>query len=125
MTKIKNIAELKILIGLDTRELYVRWSRGFVQDKKLKHSTDYQSGKVHAGLSAVRINPDWASDDQWLARRITEYSFLRVKDHRISCHIYSAKKIGIDSDGYDSITNIEHVASVSDKVISELRDLLK
>lgn len=100
--------------------LYVRWSRGPALDRKQATSRDYVYGGEHAGLSAVPVNIDWACDEVWMSRRVTEYLFLRLKDSRINCWIYSGKTIGKDSDNYDSITDIEPVGRLSNALVQTL-----
>ena len=111
---------LRATVETATGDLYIRWSRGAALDRKAKVSRDYVAGQAHVGLSAVQINADWATDDKWLARRVAEYRFLRLKDARIGCHIYCAKRVGADSDGYDLITEIEPIATVDGNVIIQL-----
>lgn len=79
--------------------LYVRWSRGPRYDKK--PSRDYVSGSAHSGISAVKIGY-WA--DEYLIRRLDEYSFLRIKDKKINAYIYTGEECGQDSDGYELLT---------------------
>lgn len=118
--RINTIKALKKLISDDSKTLYVRWSRGFRFDSKQGESRDYQNGGCHAGLSAVEINSDWVEDDKWMARRMTEYLFLRMKDGAINCHIYSGVEVGKDSDSYESITEIEYIATLSNDLVKEL-----
>jgi len=123
MKRINSIKALKEIIGSKGKTLYVRWSRGFAMDSKQGESRDYLNGGTHSGLSAVEINPEWAEDDKWMARRITEYRFLKMKDSLIGCHIYSGREIGKDSDGYESIDGIEHIATLSTALIEKLLEI--
>ena len=121
MAKIINsMAQLKKLIDDSEYAVYARWSRGFAKDSKQGASRDYLSGETHAGLSAAEVNPAWLSDDAYLARRVTEYIFLRTKDEKIGCHLYEGVECGKDSDGYPSITKIEHVATLSNAFVEKL-----
>ena len=119
--RINTVKALKNLISSNTK-LYVRWSRGYSFDKKQNVSRDYQNGGTHAGLSAVEVNPYWGLDgnEKWMAERVTEYLFLRMKDGAINCHIYTGNEVGKDSDGYESIENIEHIATLSNELVKEL-----
>lgn len=121
MKKINTISELKKIISETSVPLYVRWSRGPAKDKKQGVSKDYQSGANHAGLSAIEIEQEWGCEDKYLARRINEYLFLRIKDCAIGCWIYTGERVGEDTDGYDSIINISVVARVSNKLIDKLQ----
>ena len=123
MKRTNGIKALKKLIGNTDGNLYVRWSRGFAKDLKQGRSRDYLAGGEHAGLSAVKIDPEWSTDEKWLARRMTEYRFLRMKDGLIGCHIYSGREVGKDSDGYESITDISHVATLNNALIDELVEI--
>jgi len=78
--------------------VYIRWSRGPKYDRR--PSRDYLRGRFHAGLSAVKIG-NWTGD--YLTRRLAEYRFLRLKDHRINPYIYRGVEVGLDSDGYELI----------------------
>ena len=120
---IKTLSALKDIIG--TPDLYVRWSRGPRLDAKQGMSRDYQAGCTHSGLSAVPVESDWTDDDRYLSSRMTEYRFLRLKDERISCHLYCADRVGTDSDGYALIKDIKPVAKLSEKLIAELVILKK
>ena len=120
--RINTIKALKNLISDDSKTLYVRWSRGFRFDSKQGESRDYQNGGTHIGLSAVEVNIYWAleGNEKWMAERVTEYLFLRMKDAAINCHIYVGIEVGKDSDGYESITEIQHIATLSNDLVKEL-----
>lgn len=120
MLIIDNIDALKQLIQLSTDKLFVRWSCGYDLDVAQKQSRDYAAGSTHNGLSSVEIDSDWTTDDKWLARRITEYRFLRMKNANIDCHIYMGDIVGVDSDGYELISNISPVCTLSNDLITIL-----
>lgn len=48
----------------------------------------------------------WATNDKWMARRMTEYLFLRMKDSAINCHIY-AGIFGVFMDDDEEIDKLE------------------
>lgn len=121
--RITTIEALKKLIASEQGNMFIRWSRGFAMDSKQGVSRDHQSGSVHSGLSAVEVNSDWATDDVWMAKRVTEYFYLKMKDSKIGCHIYTGEIVGTDSDGYESITNITHVATLSRELTIELMQI--
>lgn len=100
---------------------FIRWSRGQRLDKSRGGSRDYSSGSEHGAFSAVPINPDWANDQEWMARRVGEYGFLRMKDPKISPYIYSGKKVGTDSDGYDLISDIDAKYRIDPSLIDSLK----
>jgi len=100
---IKTIEELRELLASNPDSLFVRWSRGPAMDRRLGASRDQISGRVHAGLSAVKIEERWFEDPAWLARRLREYRFLRIKDAKINPWIMVGRVVGTDSDGYESI----------------------
>ena len=118
--RITSIESLKKIIASEDGNMFIRWSRGFAMDSKQGSSRDYQNGSTHNGLSASQINKYWADDEVWMAKRVTEYFFLRMKDSKIGCHIYTGNVVGLDSDGYESITNITHVATLSGDLVLEL-----
>lgn len=99
---------------------FVRWSRGPTLDKKRGGSRDYLAGSEHGAFSAVPVNPEWATDPAWMTRRVGEYGFLRMKDPDISPYLYSGKKVGTDSDGYDLISNIDGVAKISPSLLDDM-----
>ena len=121
--RIGTIETLKSLISNSSETLYVRWSRGFSMDNKQGNSRDYANGGSHSGLSAVEIDPDWVEDEKRLARRITEYNFLRMKDPKIGAHIYSGVEVGKDSDGYELIVGIKPVATLTGALVKALVEL--
>jgi len=43
-----------------------------------------------------------------------------MKDPRIGCHVYRATRIGTDSDGYALITEVQHVATLAETLITQL-----
>ena len=100
---------------------FIRWSRGVKLDKKKGGSRDFLAGTDHGGFSAVPINPEWTSDPEWMARRVGEYGFLRMKDEKISPYIYSGKKIGADSDGYDLISDIDALYKIDPSLIDGMK----
>lgn len=105
---------------------FVRWSRGPAMDARKGFSRDYVSGSNHEGLSAVKIDPEWATDPQWMGRRVGEYGFLRMKDPKIAPYIYSGKEVGLDSDGYSLIKDISGVARINPSLLDDLnKDLYK
>lgn len=124
MKTIKNEKQLSDVIA-ESDGKYIRWSRGPTLDKKAGSSRDYLSGGKHEGFSAVPINPDWATDPEWMARRIGEYGFLRMKDEKISPYIYSGKKVGTDSDGYDLINEIEGLYRIDPSLIDRMKSRFK
>jgi len=123
MKNLNTIGALKKFINENNESLFVRWSRGPAMDKKQGNSRDYLNGAVHNGLSSVEIKKEWTTDDEWLARRINEYVFLRMKDNLIGCWIYKGEKVGEDSDGYDLIDNVEPVAKITNKLVNILQDI--
>lgn len=122
MKRINSMTALKKIISRQPGS-FVRWSRGPAMDARQGRSRDGQSGEAHAGLSAVSINPEWVTDEAWMARRVTEYRFLRLKDPRIGCHIYAGQVVGEDSDGYESISSIVHIGTLSNALISKLVEI--
>lgn len=107
----KKLTVKKIMEMQDAGQtLYVRWSRGQKWDKK--PSRDYLTGSVHAGLSAVKLGY-W--DEKYMARRLNEYGFLRMKDSKIKPYIVIGKEVGIDSDGYESIEVSEWIGEWDQK----------
>jgi len=118
---IKTVDALRKVIATANGDLYIRWSRGPKLDRKQGVSRDYVSGYSHAGLSAVPVDADWATDDKWLARRVMEYVFLRLKDSAIGCHIYRAERVGTDSDGYALINNFRLIGRLDEALIANLK----
>ena len=118
--RITTIKALKKLIASEQGNMFIRWSRGFAMDSKQGSSRDYQNGSNHNGLSASQVNKFWSDDEVWMAKRVTEYFFLKMKDPKIGCHVYTGNVVGKDSDGYESITNITHVATLSGDLVLEL-----
>lgn len=123
MKQIKTIKALKKNIEQSENAIYVRWSRGPAKDKKRGYSRDYVTGNNHNGLSSVLIEKEWLSDDKWLARRITEYNFLRLNDNKIACWIYEGKRVGTDSDGYDLIIDINCIAKINNNLSEQMIEL--
>ena len=118
--RITTIEALKKIIASEQGNMFIRWSRGFAMDSKQGISFDYANGLSHNGLSASQVNKYWADDAMWMAERVTEYFFLRMKDSKIGCHIYAGTKVGEDSDGYESITDIAHIATISNDLVLDL-----
>lgn len=114
---IKSISELNDLVN-SQENLFIRWSRGIEFDKKQCVSRDFAAGCAHSGLSAVKLNKDWSEAE--LASRVSEYSFLRIKDGRISAWIYKGNEVGNDSDAASSITEVELVGTLSSGLIKQL-----
>lgn len=86
--------------------VYVRWSPDALVDLRgPQRSRDFLSGETHAGLSAVPITSDLHIVD--VAKRIAEYSFARIQDRNSTPHVFIAKRVGTDSDGYASVKPTE------------------
>lgn len=100
-------------------KIYVRWSANEASDlAKGAASRDYLNGGLHAGLSAIPITGDMHPSD--IAKRIAEYSFLRMQNKKSMPRIYLADKVGVDSDGYDSISNLRKLTDVPDFFVSAI-----
>lgn len=121
---IKAVGQLKSL--LSTPGMYVRWSRGPAMDAKQGVSRDYANGGCHNGLSAVPAE-DWHSQrgEGYMAVRVTEYRFLKMKDERISCYLYAAVRVGTDSDGYAAISTPTEAYKISPALLAELVAMAK
>lgn len=101
--EVQTIDALRQILDQYPDRVFVRWSRGPAMDRRRGVSRDYLNGGVHAGLSAVRVERDWLERPQYLARRLREYGFLRIKDGQIRPWLMVGELVGRDSDGYDSI----------------------
>ncbi|MHB1065497.1 MAG: DUF6098 family protein [Georgenia sp.] len=114
-SEIQSVADLRRLLG-ENAGLYVRWSRGEALDKSSgERSRDWVTGRVHAGLSAIRLDPEWSAGR--IARALNEYGHLRASAEGLEPHIYSGRLVGRDSDGYDSIRDVRTVARVAPELI--------
>lgn len=113
--KLSTLDQIHDAIKDDKKSFYVRWSRDPKHDlKKGARSRDYVTGQVHEGLSARDITPDMPPHR--LARALTEYASPGLWPH-----IYSGKQVGTDSDGYPSISDLDHVGSLSPQLVTSLR----
>jgi hypothetical protein len=111
---VKQVEELAEKHG----EVYVRWSPSQKTDMQGKQqSRDFVSGETHAGLSAVKITKDMHPID--IASKLNEYSFLRAADEKSAPHLYLAKEVGKDSDGYSSIKPTKYLVTADDKAIRD------
>lgn len=115
--QINNFNELKEIIG-NNKDYFIRWSRGPKYDLKMKNSKDYLTGEIHAGLSAVQIDPEWSTG--YMARRSKEYGFLRSKDPKINAWVYKGEIIGTDSDGYPTIKIKKTIGSFNKKLVKKI-----
>ena len=57
-----------------TEKVFVRWSAGPKYDLQMTGSKDKVSGSIHAGLSAVAIDPEWSNGV--LASRLKNTAFF-------------------------------------------------
>lgn len=114
---LQDIGKIRQIVSETKEPLYIRWSRGPKQDLKPgARSKDYSAGTEEAGLSAVRIEPEWLREsDGYIARRLREYNsaFFDDASSMFSGHIYTGRKVGTDSDGYDVIVPSKHVFKIS------------
>jgi len=108
----------QIIDAASDKTLYIRWSRGPAMDRKHGKSRDQVSGQYHSGLSAQAVRAD---NPKLLAKMLQEYSFLRCKDPRIYCWIFSGEQNGTDSDGAPTIDaeTIVPVGRISDALIAK------
>jgi hypothetical protein len=92
-------------------KIYARWSSSEAHDLAPGSiSRDYANGGQHYGLSAVPIDSTTHPVD--IAKRLAEYNFLRMNDKSVYPRIYTGKSVGVDSDGYDSITGVTKALDV-------------
>lgn len=118
ITTLEQIINLSKEAEAAGKKIYIRWSRGPVVDKRQGVSLDYTNHQRHSGLSAQAARHD---DPKLLARMLTEYQFLRRKDSKIYCWIFTGEQNGVDSDGAPTIKaeSIEFVGKVSDGLIKK------
>jgi hypothetical protein len=107
--------------------VYIRWSPSASGDLSGKQaSRDFVSGETHSGLSAIEITGDMHPVD--IAFRLSEYGFLRLQDRRSTPHVFLAEKVGVDSDGYESIKPtmllLDSDADVVNAIDSKLADIM-
>ena len=107
--------------------VYIRWSPSASGDLSgKKASRDFVSGETHSGLSAIEITGDMHPVD--IASRLSEYGFLRLQDRRSTPHVFLAEKVGVDSDGYESIKPtmllLDSDADVVNAIDSKLADIM-
>lgn len=108
----------EIIKATQNKTAYIRWSRGPQMDRKQGRSLDQVSGTRHNGLSAQNVH---AEDPELLAKMLQEYSFLRGKDSKIYCWIFTAERNGTDSDGAPTVdaNTISEIGKVSDSLIEK------
>ncbi|HAI60123.1 MAG TPA: hypothetical protein DCM32_09650 [Xanthomonadaceae bacterium] len=98
---VRFVSEIEALAEKHGR-VYIRWSPSAKGDLSgSQQSRDFQSGATHAGLSAVEVTGDMHPVD--IAKRLSEYGFLRMQDRRSAPRVYLADRTGTDSDGYASV----------------------
>ena len=99
--------------------IYIRWSPTIERDLTPNSvSRDFVSGQVHSGLSAVEITDSMRSVD--IAKRLSEYGFLRMQDPKSVPHVYLAENVGTDSDGYASIRPTKHLLTADKTVVASI-----
>jgi len=97
----KTINKISEIIELAKSQIvYIRWSRGPEMDKKQGHSFDQVAHQYHNGLSAQNVHAD---NPKLLTQMLPEYQFLRRKDSKIYCWIFSGVRNGTDTDGCPTI----------------------
>lgn len=97
-------------------KVYIRWAAGADFDLATGAlSRDYVSGETHNGLSAVEITADTHPAD--IARALSEYMFLRMKDGAIKPRVYLGERIGTDSDAHALIKPSKLLYSPGDAVV--------
>lgn len=113
INKISEIVEMA-----KSQNVFIRWSRGPRMDAKQGRSLDQVTGQRHNGLSAQNVHAD---NVDLLARMIQEYQFLRGKDSKIYCWIFTATRNGTDSDGCPTVDadTIVPLGKVSDALIEK------
>lgn len=117
--EISSIEDLQRFVA-SNESVFVRWSRGPELDSKMSGSRDGVSGEIHAGLSAVPLDPEMSKSE--LAKYVKEYGFLRMKDREISPYVFRGVRIGTDSDGYALIqpTEISEARRIGLELIKKL-----
>lgn len=103
----------------DNGKIFARWSASEAHDMTPGAvSQDFVSGGRHAGLSAVPI--DGTTHPVDIAKSLAEYNFLRMNDPKVTLRVYSGKQVGVDSDGYASITPTGKVIDVPPDFIKHI-----
>lgn len=121
MTAINCFSDLRQALS-EHGTLFVRWSAGPEYDLRPgAASRDYQTGEIHAGLSAVAINNDMG--DEELFRFLRDYSYLvDANGAAAACHLYTGTVVGMDSDGADCISPSAHIGAMTDEMTAFLAD---
>ena len=111
----------EIMDSARSSRLFVRWSRGYVMDKKQGASLDQVSGNRHNGLSCQEVHADRPS---LAAQMIVEYRFLQRKDPAIHAWLFRAEVNGKDSDGAPTVDarTIVPVGYVAESLVKSLSD---
>lgn len=118
----KTISKISEIIELSqSQTIYIRWSRGPQMDKNHGRSLDQVTHQYHNGLSAQNVHAD---NPKLLAQMLTEYQFLRRKDRKIYCWIFTGVRNGTDSDGCPTIDaeTIVPLAKVSDDLVEKCHE---
>lgn len=116
---VNSIDDVREVLRGRSEPIFVRWSAGPKHDmKKGASSRDYISGERHAGLSAVPLDKEMS--DAQIAKFLSEYEFLRMKNPNLRPYLYTGRQVGSDSDGYPSIEPSNYVGELSDDFISAL-----
>ena len=113
----KTINKISEIIKLaQNQTIYIRWSRGPEMDKKQGRSYDQVAHQYHNGLSAQNVHAD---NPSLLAQMLPEYMFLRRKDSKIFCWIFSGMRNGTDSDDAPTIdaSTIVPLGKISETLI--------
>lgn len=118
ITKLEQIINLSKQAEAAGKKMYIRWSRGPVMDKRQGASMDYTSYQRHNGLSAQAARHD---NPKLMAQMLVEYQFLRRKDSKIYCWIFTAQQNGVDSDNAPTVDaeSIEPVGKISADLIAK------
>lgn len=118
---LQQIIEMSQDASANGETMFIRWSRGPAMDKQQGASLDYNSYQRHNGLSAQPVRHD---DPALLAQMLPEYKFLRRKDEKIYCWIFTAHQNGVDSDNAPTVDaeSINPMGKVSEDLIKKCSD---
>jgi hypothetical protein len=123
MTELPDLTALVALVERE-RHLYVRWSQGPGRDLTGPASVDALTGVPLPGLSASPLDvEDWWDGRPlrlWVARRLYDYSHLRVdKGPDVHPWVLRGREVGRGPDNEPLVREVEPVARLAPAVITE------
>lgn len=122
MKTIKTLDQLMTLLDTDSRPLFIRWSTGVANDRKMGCSTNHASGQREAGVSVneLRDTENLFNARGFVAMEVREYAHIAPVGYILTGEIVargSDNEVVLDAETWEPVAKIAPALAESCKTI--------